>query len=73
LGASKRASTSLVLPTMGTMMRTGFVGAHSGVCAWTAKLMAPSTTVAEAQRRKLVWINLKSGNPFMADFLVLSK
>jgi hypothetical protein len=35
--------------------------------------MAPSTTVAEAQRRKLVWINLKSGNPFMADFLVLSK
>jgi len=29
LGATRRASTSLVLPTMGTMMRTGLVGFQS--------------------------------------------
>ena len=29
LGAISRASTSLVLPVMGTMMRTGLVGIHS--------------------------------------------
>jgi hypothetical protein len=35
--------------------------------------MAPSITMAEAQCRRVVWSNLMSGNPFMADFLVLSK
>jgi hypothetical protein len=58
---------------MGTMMRTGFVGAHSGVWAWAARLMAPSITMAEAQCLRVVWSNLTNGNPFMADFLVLSK
>jgi hypothetical protein len=58
---------------MGTMMRTGFVGAHSGDWAWAARLMAPNITVAEAQCRRVVWSNLKNGNPFMVDFLGLSK
>jgi hypothetical protein len=47
LGANKRANTSLVLPTMGTMMRTGLFGAHSW--AWTT----PSQ--AQAQTHIRVW------------------
>ena len=62
-GPIRRASTSLVLPTMGTTMRTGLVGRQSEASVWAqaeAAVQAASATAAASFRcfvmGSLLWL-----------------